>query len=217
MNYMVELRQRRWLSAKAFEIELSRPTAFEFKAGQTILLIHANNARHYNLVSTPNDPYLETCVRLVRQGALSPILATAEIGSTFEFSGPYGYFTFNSSAHPAVFVASGTGIAPFVCMGRSGVKNFILLHEARSAEELYYQSLFREIASQYVPCVLEAPPADLELAGAFHGPVAEFVRDRLPPANYDFYLCGRRGMVREVTLLIDARFPASRVYTEIFD
>jgi len=211
-----ELLKRQWLSKNAFEIELSRPESFEFRAGQTILLIHESIRRYYSLLSTPADPTLSLCVQYVRKGHLSPLLADAEIGSRFKFTGPRGYFTFKPSSRQAVFAATGTGIAPFVSMGRSGVTDFILLHEVRSTEDLYYQDLFRKIASNYVPCLFEAVPGDLSLPGTFDGNAASFIRKNLPPASYDFYLCGKQEMIREVTLLVDECFPGSYVFMEVF-
>lgn len=42
------------------------------------------------------------------------------------------------------------------------------------------------------------------------------VRDELSVKAYDFYLCGCREMIRDVTLLVDERFPGSYIYTELF-
>jgi len=211
-----ELLSRRWLSKSAFEIELIRPKSFAFKAGQTICFLHESLKRYYSLLSTPDDPILKLCVHHVPKGRFSPILADAEIGSRFKFTGPHGYFTYKRSARQTVFVASGTGVAPFVSMGRSGVTDFILLHEVTSVEDLYYQRIFQKITSNYVPCFLEAIPLDPKPPGTFHGNAVSFIKTNLKPANYDFYLCGEREMIREVTLLVDERFAGSYVFTEVF-
>jgi benzoate/toluate 1,2-dioxygenase reductase subunit len=42
------------------------------------------------------------------------------------------------------------------------------------------------------------------------------LQEHLPAAQYDFYLCGRREMIREVTWLVDERFPGSFIYSEQF-
>jgi hypothetical protein len=52
--------------------------------------------------------------------------------------------------------------------------------------------------------------------GSFHGNAAGYIKENLPPASYDFYLCGEREMTREVTLLADDRFPGSYVFKEVF-
>jgi ferredoxin-NADP reductase len=212
----VELLQQRWLSKNAFEIELTRPPELAFKPGQTIRFIHESMERYYSLLSTPDDPTLALCVYYVPQGSFSPVLATAEMGSRFNLTGPHGYFIFNRSERAPVFVATGTGIAPFVSMGRSGITDFILLHEVELAEDLYYQDLFREIASKYVPCLPETSATDPLPPGTFRGNAAGFLKKNLPPASYDFYLCGEREMTREVTLLADEQFPGSYVFKEVY-
>ena len=212
----VELLQRRWLSKKAFEIELTRPASFEFKAGQTILLIHTSIKRHYSLLSAPNDPNLTLCVHHLPEGQLSSVLANAEIGFQLKLTGPHGYFTFKPSDRMPVFIATGTGIAPFVSFSRSGVTDFTLLHQAISADELYYQSYFNKFAPKYFSCLTEAPVRGSLLPNLFCGRISECVRKNLRPGSYDFYLCGEREMIREVTLLIDEMYPESRVYTEVF-
>ena len=172
--------------------------------------------RYYSLLSTPDDPTLALCVYYVPHGSFSPVLANAEIGTHFKVTDPHGYLTFNRSERTPVFVATGTGIAPFVSMGRSGITDFILLHEVECAENLYYQDLFRKIASHYVPCLLETSSADTLPPGTFRGNAAGFIKKNLQPASYDFYLCGEREMTREVTLLADEHFPGSFVFKEVF-
>lgn len=211
-----ELLNRQWLSKNVFEIELSRPASFEFEAGHTIRFIHQSIERYYSLLSTPQDPHLALCVYHVPEGQFSPILANAEIGARFEFSGPHGYFTFKPSQRNPVFVATGTGIAPFVSLARSGRKNFALFHEACSADEFFYQSFFEEIQSTYYPCLSVHETALSEAEGMFQGPVADCIKAVLPRKTYDFYLCGDREMIREVTLLVDELYAGSYVFTEVF-
>jgi ferredoxin-NADP reductase len=168
------------------------------------------------LLSTPNDPTLTLCVFYVPRGSFSPVLADAAIGSRYNVTGPHGYFTFNRSERLPVFIATGTGVAPFVSMGRSGITDFNLLHEVELAQDLYYQNLFRKIASNYYPCLLKPSVADPSPPGTFRGNAADFIRRNLPSATYDFYLCGEREMTREVTLLVDEQFPGSNVFKEVF-
>ena len=212
----VELMERRWLTKNAFEVEFTRPPSLVFKAGQTIRFVHESRERYYSLISTPEDPTLVLCVYHIPRGKFSPVLAKAEIGTPFSVTGPHGYFTFNPSERSPVFVATGTGIAPFVSMGRSGVTDFVMLHEVESAADLYYQDSFRKFASNYTPCLLAPSKADPSPPGTFHGNAAAYIKKNLPPASYDFYLCGERDMTREVTLLVDEHFPGSYVFKEVF-
>jgi ferredoxin-NADP reductase len=212
-NYTSELIERRWLSNKSFELTLTKPKLFEFMPGQWIRLIHGAVERDYSLVSAPTDPNLALCIRNIEGGILSSGLSNAPVGSRFNFSGPHGYFTFRPSPRPAVFVATGTGLAPFVSMVRSGVTGFILLHGVNAAENHYYASVFKSAAKQYVPCISDT---DRSSGAYFRGRVTDYLRKDLAPGRYDFYLCGGREMVRDVTLLVDEKFQGSFIFTEIF-
>ena len=212
-NYASELIERRWLSNKSFELTLKKPNAFEFISGQWIRLIHDAIERDYTLVSAPTDPNLALCIRNIDAGRLSPGLNHAPVGTPFTFSGPHGYFTFKPSNRPAGFVATGTGVAPFVSMARSGVKGFTLLHGVRSAAENYYASVLKSAARQYILCLSETHQSTDNF---FQGRVTDFLYQNLAPGLYDFYLCGRREMIRDVINCVDEKFPESLVFTEIF-
>jgi ferredoxin-NADP reductase len=172
--------------------------------------------RDYSLLTTPADSTLALCVFNVEKGQISPVFAAAEIGTKFSFSGPYGYFTYHHSERPAVFVATGTGIAPFLSIGRSGVTDFTLLHGVRTASDLHYLDFFRRTARLYVPCLTEPPGQGRAIENVFEGRVTHYLKEHFPPNTYDFYLCGRQEMIRDVTLLVDEKFPGSLVYTETF-
>jgi len=211
-----ELLARRWFSDKAFEIELSRPQGFRFKAGHTIKLVYENIQRYYSLVSGPDDATLLLCLNHIKGGKLSPILSSAKIGTRFAFTGPHGYFNFSTSPRPPVFIGTDTGVSPFVSMARSGIKGFTLLQGARHSKELYYQELFRKMAAKYIPFVWGIPDDDIESSGMLHGKMVDLLTQHLQPGVYDFYLCGWQKMIRDVIYLADKQFPDSRVYTEVF-
>jgi NAD(P)H-flavin reductase len=152
----------------------------------------------------------------VEKGQFSPVFAAAEIGTKFSFTGPYGYFTYRPSERPAVFVATGTGISPFLSISRSGVSEFTLLHGVRTASDLHYQDFLRRTARSYVPCLSASPDQVGTVENGFDGRVTRYLKEYLPLNTYDFYLCGRQEMIRDVTLLVDEQFSGSLVYTETF-
>jgi len=254
-TYTATLLKRRWLSKKTFEITLSRPPTFEFKPGQRINLSADEHERDYSIISAPAESEIALCIRKVPGGMLSTLLSNAAIGTSLSFNGPYGYFTYHPSPRSAAFIATGTGIAPFCSMARSGISGYTLLHGVSLPEELYYAFLFQQSAKNYVACLSEptttraAGGLDFSARGAkrqgrevpqslrvepgakhpvwktqpkklpadsFQGKVTQYLAQHLESKAYDFYLCGRREMIREVTLLIDERFAGSLVYTELF-
>jgi benzoate/toluate 1,2-dioxygenase reductase component len=214
--YNAEVLDRRWLSDITFEIELTRPPSFQFNPGQRILIIHQQFERDYSIASDPNGSPISLCIRHVQGGRLTPLLAAVKTGSRISFTGPHGYFLFRPSRRPPVFIATGTGVAPFVSMARAGIKEFTLLHGVRRPSELYYEALFRSAAKRYVPCLSGRTPESYERKNAFQGRVTDYLQRNLPPGLYDFYLSGRMEMIRDVTHLVDESYPGSFIYTEIF-
>ena len=152
-EYRTRLLETCWLSANTFELRLARPEGFAFRAGQHIRLRSEGLERDYSLTSGPEESPLTLLIRRVPEGALTPYLVSLEPGSEIEFSGPRGHFAFRPSDRPAVFVATGTGVAPFSAMVRSGVRGFLLLHGVREPEDLYYEGLFQSAAAEVVTCL----------------------------------------------------------------
>jgi benzoate/toluate 1,2-dioxygenase reductase component len=216
VTHKTQLLSRSWITENAFEIRFSRPPLFHFAPGQRVRFIWNEVERDYTPVSSPQEEGLDFLVRSVKGGVFSSALASAREGDPFHFTGPHGYFCFYPSERLPVFVATGTGVAPFVTMARAGVKNFILLHGVRRFLDLYYEPLFRKTARLYVPCLSAAKDPEEGVPGGFAGRVTGYLADHLSSGAYDFYLCGNANMIKDVILLVDQRFPDSRVYTETF-
>jgi len=205
------LLRREWLSESVFEVELERPRGFGFTAGQSIRVFVGESGRDYSLAGGPSAGTLSLCVRLVEGGAVSPFLAGASLGASATFTGPHGVFTLAASTRPMVWAATGVGVAPFLAMVRAGATGFTLLHGVRRNQELFFRNELEASAARYVPCLSrETGP------GCFSGRVTGWAAANLPPGMYDISLCGNRRMVRDFMMIVDERFPGSRVFTEIF-
>lgn len=212
-DYTTIIFERNWLADKTFELVCGRPPALVFTAGQKIRIESPDGPREYSIASAPGEKTLRLCIRKIEGGRVSARLGSLPIGSELTFSGPFGYFTYRPTGRQAVFVATGTGIAPFAAMNRSGVRDYILLHGVRRSSELYYRGELESIARRYIPCISEITEPRQNL---YAGRVTDFLESDLPPAAYDFYLCGSGAMINDVILLIDDRFDASRAFTEKF-
>ena len=213
-RYTAELVNRKWLSDKTFEIVLTRPQTFRFKPGQRICIRHQQISRDYTLVSSPDHTRIILCIRHVPDGLLTPVLERLSLGSQLAFSGPHGYFIYRPTGQPVIFVATGTGTAPFCAMARAGVSGYTLLHGVHHASDLYYAEVFQQTAERYVPCL---PAHAGGPTNRFTGRVTRYLKEQLKPGRYDFYLCGQQRMISDAILIIDDRFPGSLVYTEAFE
>ena len=204
----------RRLSDNIFELRLQRPSGFEFVPGQRLRVHWGDAERDYSIASTPADDHLKLCVRCFPLGAVSPRLAALAPGATLGISGPYGHFRYQSREYPAVFIATGTGIAPFRAMAAGIGGGLLVLHGIRSEKEQFYREDFLKASAHYVACVSSGGASGD--AQTFLGRVTDYMNRRLVPGRYDFYLCGRQDMIRDVIHIVDDQFGASRIFTEAF-
>jgi ferredoxin-NADP reductase len=75
-------------------------------------------ARAFSIANSPPSPELEFIIALIH-GKLTSKLEVAKVGDLYSISAPYGQFKFEiNSGEKFLFLAGGTGIAPFMSMLR---------------------------------------------------------------------------------------------------
>lgn len=99
-------------------IRLETDTEVEFVPGQYVGINYHRVPRAYSLTSVPHQPELELCVRRVPGGRLTSQLSTElDVGDPVTVRGPYGDLALEEkSDRDLVFLATGTGVAPFKSM-----------------------------------------------------------------------------------------------------
>ncbi len=217
MAFTLELVGRNPLTSEVFELVFKKPEQLIFKPGQHIRFLHEGLERDYTPVSLSGDDTLCLCVAGGPPTGFSHVLCTCDMGKIFEVAGPFGHFLcppIHAEGPPVVFIATGTGIAPFVSFARSGFSGYILLQGARTPEDLLYKDEVCRNSSFYVPCL--SHPGHALCQGGFHGRVTNYLEQVLPKGSYQFYLCGHREMILETMDIIDDKFPDARVFTERF-
>ncbi|WP_372680884.1 ferredoxin--NADP reductase [Desulfosarcina sp.] len=215
--FSANLVDRHWLAPGILEIRLTRPEGVTFIPGQFLRFVMDGYERDYTMVSTPDAETIDFCIAVVNGGRFSCDIQKAGIDDTLQLTGPHGHFVFQGSANPSVFVATGTGVAPFVAFCRSGVDAGLLLHGVGTSDRLIYRDILQSGLGGYVPCI-SRPFEKMDLQdNAFAGRVTNYLEQHLKPDTYDFYLCGRGAMIRDVTAVIDQQFSASRLFIETYD
>lgn len=105
-----------------FAIDVEEGTAPGFLPGQyvNVQIPGTELTRSYSFSSAPGASRVEFVVRNVPNGRMSDYLANrAGEGDAITFLGPFGSFYLRPLARPVLFLAGGTGIAPFLSMLRS--------------------------------------------------------------------------------------------------
>ena len=195
---------------------LSYPRDHVFVAGQVVGISIIENAepRLYSIASGNKDEMIRLLYNIKPDGEVSPSLAGLKAGDTLYVSAPFG--SFYGTAKPAVFIASGTGIAPFVSMLRSGLdKDKTLIHGGRMLESFYFNDELTEILGEenYIRCCSQETGD-----GVFEGRLTEYIRKHQNmQKDKKYYLCGLAEMVVETRdLLIEKGIPFENIIAEIY-
>ncbi|HOO83220.1 MAG TPA: oxidoreductase [Prolixibacteraceae bacterium] len=188
---------------------------FSMKAGHVIAITTNKTIepRIYSLCNGENNEYLQVLFDLHPEGKLTPKLAKLKPGDDIFVSKPYGSFMPVSDRN-MWWIATGTGIAPFRAMMRSGYKPELLLHGARQASNFYFEREFKtDLKENYYRC-----SSGTDGVADYYGRVTSFIDKKSSlPANNKYYLCGRALMVVELRdLLISKGIPYENIISEIF-
>lgn len=203
---------RRDLSSSAYVLRIERG-GMTFSPGQYVTVGVAGDveSREYSVYSGIDDPYLEVLVKEVSSGEVSRRLRNLTPGSQLSVGGPFGFFTITPehAVKTILFVASGTGIAPFHAMIRSNPElNYSLLHGIRTLDECYEADSYEE--DRYVPCVSRGE-------GGFQGRVTDYLREHPVDAAMSCFLCGNSAMIfAAFDLLKGQGVPNSNLFAEVY-
>jgi ferredoxin-NADP reductase len=147
---------------KHLEFEVNGTTRFGFVPGQW-LSIKASTpegeeiTRAYSIASPPENGRVALCLNRVHEGFMSNHLCSLAEGAEITFQGPFGNFILHPPMRDTIFIATGTGIAPFRSMlrwlladpERHQGRELWLLFGARTEKDLYYRDEFEQLAADY--------------------------------------------------------------------
>lgn len=190
------------VASETVRLEAKVPQAVVFEPGQYVRITPAGADYHrsYSMANVPGTDRLQFFIRLVPGGAFSEWLAGAKAGDPVELSSPHGTFFLRHEERPRLFVAGGTGVAPFLSMLRAMAAHppahrTTFLIGARTPGHLFALDELRQLGEQ-----LEG--VDLQIAveqDAQPGCHAGYATDLIPQLGLDpstrVYLCGPPPMV----------------------
>ena len=204
------------LTESTYVLQIER-AGFDFIPGQcvNIGLEKSGINREYSTYSSVNDDKkMEFLIKAVANGKVSTALQKLKKGEQVQLDGAYGKFTLKNSQDTKqkyVFVASGTGIAPFHSFALSYSRlNYTVLHGIRYLNEQYDYKDYK--AGSYIACVSQNPDSKV-----FAGRVTDYLRKNKVDRQAIYYLCGNAEMINEVyDILRENDVNGSQIYTEVF-
>jgi phytoene dehydrogenase-like protein/ferredoxin-NADP reductase len=197
------------------EFDLQEPVCFA--PGQYVLLrVAPFEWRNYSIARAKGKRF-ELLVSTRTGGDGSIYAESVQPGAETEVELPFGTYQLLHNSHRRVFVATGTGIAPFLPMFAA----LESLGELDTAELLFGCSHIEDDITRgghFKPlprttvCVSRDPAAE----SFFHGRVTEVLSGlKFDPAKADFYLCGAPAMMDDCRTIL-ASAGATQVLIEPF-
>lgn len=181
--------------------------------------------RAYSVASAPSGTNrFELCLNKVEQGHLSPRLFEMKPGDRMEMRQPLGQFVLRQPPRDSIFIATGTGIAPFRSILQAHLSAsspaFTLLFGVRYESHLLYSDEFEEMALRYPhfrfwPTLTRPEAGWPGRQGRVQTHLAEALGER---RDVDFYLCGLKEMVDDVRGVLKAQgFDRKQIFYEKYD
>lgn len=216
-------------NVRHFVFEVPEVRDFYFVPGQFVSLTHILDGkeitRPYSIASKPGGNRFDLCLNLVEDGLFSPWLFSLEPGDEIETSAPLGFFVLRNPQHDALFVATGTGIAPIRSMleawlGQDDPRKLTLLYGVRYEYGLLYRDEFEELAGKHPnfdfrPTLSRPEPAWRGRTGHVQAHLVEAVEER---PDMDVYICGLKAMVDDVRALLKGMgFDRKQIIYEKYD
>ncbi|MGC8568032.1 MAG: ferredoxin--NADP reductase [Candidatus Micrarchaeia archaeon] len=217
---------------KSFRLESMDNTRMDFSPGMFVMLAHkdANGnmiSRAFSIASAPSDPYLEFEIHMVH-GRFTSILDDAKIEDIYQVSGPYGQFKFDGSEAKVLFLAGGTGIAPFLSMLKH-IKNeklntnAILLYSVRYPNEIIKKSELEGLQSEinFKMVVTVSRPQE-EASKGWEGETGHISVEMIKKYAPDYmertvYICGPLGFAKACKdMLLSMGIEGSKIKADVW-
>ncbi|HUI84635.1 MAG TPA: FAD-dependent oxidoreductase [Candidatus Binatia bacterium] len=193
------------------ELAVTGVEEFRFVPGQFVSIKQPRpdgkvHTRAYSIASAPRaGASFDVCLNRIENGFLSNWLCDLPVGASVQFHGPHGLFVLREPRQDAVFIATGTGIAPIRGMiqwlferpERNRGHEYWLVFGTRYESSIYYRDEFEGIAAgnpnfHYVPTLSRCGNDWQGCRGYVQDHVREIVSGR---GDMQAYICGLHQMV----------------------
>jgi benzoate/toluate 1,2-dioxygenase reductase component len=209
-----------------FAITLDDRSALGFLPGQYVNLQvpGTDQTRSYSFSSGPRADEVGFLLRNTPTGALPTYLRErAKPGDRIEFQGPLGSFYLRPLQRPVLFLAGGTGLAPFLSMldklsQNSADHPIHLIFGVTNDADLVKMEQLENYAKQLPTFSFACCVADEGSSYPKKGYVTRYIEpEHLNGGDADVYLCGPPPMVDAAIALLEGKgVPEARIFYDKF-
>ncbi|HBF29552.1 benzoate 1,2-dioxygenase electron transfer component BenC [Rhizobium sp.] len=195
----------------AIVLEMDVDAAPTFLAGQyvNIAVPGSTQSRSYSFSSKPGETRISFLIKKIPGGVMSTWLEQAKIGTTLDLTGPLGSFYLRDVQNPLLFLAGGTGLAPFLSMlevlsQQQSQQKIHLIYGVTRDLDLVLVDQLEAFAARLSNFTYATVVADDTSNHPRKGWVTQHMpQDMLTGGNIDVYLCGPPPMVDAVRSYFD--------------
>lgn len=225
-----KVKQNLTLTHDVFELTLETKEDFNFNAGQFIN-IKINDGekvcfRAYSIASRPEGKQLKLCIKKIDGGRGSTWLQSLKPDDEIVFLGPSGKLTFHPSNKKIIFVATGTGVAPFTGIIENELlklnrQEMELYFGLRHEKDIFYKEKFEKLALENANFnfYLTISRPETSAYKGHTGRVTEMLKTlTIDPENIEVFICGLKDMLQEVNnLFLSKGLKAENIHLEQYD
>lgn len=192
-----------------------------FLAGQYVNIVVPGSEEHrsYSFSSAPGET-MSFLIKHVPNGLMSTWLHGAEVGVELDIIGPLGTFYLRADERPLLFLAGGTGLAPFLSMlevlaKQSSTQKIHMLYAVTRDQDLVLVEALEAYTERLANFTFSTIVADENSNHPKKGYVTHHLSpDMLHDGEVDIYLCGPPPMVDAVSeyMKLENMTPANFYY-----
>jgi all-trans-retinol 13,14-reductase len=230
-------------------LELTTDQQFEFSAGQLISLevgaepkddgkirkIYRSYSISGMTINTDKQSVISIMVNTRPGGVGSQFVANSQVGDSMRAVGPTGSFRLVENNHQKVFVATSTGLAPFIAMieeyKKSNSDKVYVYFGVKSLEDNFATEILSRFDNLNIEICVDSPfdhnSIDVQtipknnIQNIHQGFVTNLILDRINDGIFtktptDFYLCGNPMMISNVETMLVSKGIKS-IYKENFE
>lgn len=216
-RHRATVQHARWMSPTTRDITLELPECTTWEAGQYALVrVAPFEWRPYSLASAPGRT-VRLLVDVRTKGLGASWASTIAPGDDVDLELPYGHWlvttdndtTEAEAPHRRIFIATGTGIAPFLATFELDRRDDDILIVGCSRTEDVLTSQVDTPLPRLIRCVSREAAPD-----AFHGRITDYLNAEGIDPQATYYVCGSAHIVRDISRIIQAG--GARVSYETF-
>ncbi len=232
----VKLKAREQVAEGTMAFHFEKPNGFEFRAGQAmdITLLDPpetdaeGNIRTFSVASPPFEDRLTITTRM-RDSAFKRVLKNMPLGTAVKIAEPGGSLTLHKNpSKPAVFLAGGIGITPFLSILRQAAQDKLshqlyLFYSNRRPEDAPFLDTLNELQRanpnfRFIPTMTEMAKSHRQWTGETGVIDSKMLAKNIPNVHGPiYYIAGPPAMVAAMRqMLITASVDEDDIRTEEF-